>query len=303
MKKLRIILLSLAFILLATASKAQTEGFAELFLNKFTPEYYPITKICDDNNIFYIAHHYHSQDEYSLPESNLRRRQALSTNHVPAVFVMGNLLNKSSYYHNRIIDPLYYTYDSTDYTTDIYCHIDFVTENMVTPIATYTVAVEASEACYITVMLTENIDGFTNLVRDIITDPNGIVYTGEKLIIGAEWNNDFNIDNCKLVVVVEDFNRKVIGLYHNPITESMISGANYSKIDDDIKIYPNPSSSFINIESSRDMKEICVRDISGKLVEYANHIDNNVYLIDMRNYSKGVYFISVDNYHHKVILR
>ncbi len=65
-----------------------------------------------------------------------------------------------------------------------------------------------------------------------------------------------------------------------------------------INIYPNPSADFLNINLSNysnETLEIKLTDFMGKVIYYDKSMYNNSKTINVSNYSKGIYFISISN--------
>ena len=62
-----------------------------------------------------------------------------------------------------------------------------------------------------------------------------------------------------------------------------------------IHFYPNPTGNVLTIESNAAFNKIKVYDILGKLVETAQFQDSKSYLLDVKNYLNGIYFIQVNN--------
>ena len=72
----------------------------------------------------------------------------------------------------------------------------------------------------------------------------------------------------------------------------------YSNIDKGIKIYPNPASTFLQIDAGNFMiNNIVIKDITGKQVKQISIVNSNVIKIDISNLKKGIYFVQlfVDN--------
>ena len=57
-----------------------------------------------------------------------------------------------------------------------------------------------------------------------------------------------------------------------------------------VKVYPNPVTSFLNIDSELEVKEVRVFDTNGKVVYIT---DKNVQSVDMNSYSKGMYLVKI----------
>jgi len=69
---------------------------------------------------------------------------------------------------------------------------------------------------------------------------------------------------------------------------------------DDLLVYPNPSNNVINIRSENAIiSSIEVYDISGKLIKSQNYKSKEA-LIDISNFSNGVYFLSIERGENRV---
>ena len=62
-----------------------------------------------------------------------------------------------------------------------------------------------------------------------------------------------------------------------------------------IKIYPNPTSNYINISLSNSNENYNYKlvSIDGKILESENSVMNNYIKLDLSNYSQGVYFLNI----------
>ena len=61
------------------------------------------------------------------------------------------------------------------------------------------------------------------------------------------------------------------------------------------KIYPNPSDGILNIKTSLKDSELCIFDISGRLVQYME-IEKYHTTIDVKHLKDGFYIVRVFNY-------
>ena len=80
------------------------------------------------------------------------------------------------------------------------------------------------------------------------------------------------------------------------------------KINADIFVYPNPTSDLINIsnKSNIEINEMKIFNSSGKIVYYRSGFDNYSFIINLKNYSAGIYYIKINTkdtiYHQKLIV-
>lgn len=79
-----------------------------------------------------------------------------------------------------------------------------------------------------------------------------------------------------------------IGAYQFDSTASIDD----SFANSNFKVYPNPSNSIFNIESSESINNLKIMDISGKIIYLINQLNNTNTEIDLSNFPKGIYFLS-----------
>ena len=127
--------------------------------------------------------------------------------------------------------------------------------------------VSATDNCSDNLMITQNPSAGT-----IIS--NGIT------IVSFETADDYgNIITCsfELNVIIE------LGFNDNYLSEGLA-------------IFPNPSASFITINSKNQLIEnVNINDISGKQIIDLKNLNTETKNIDISNLSKGIYFISINN--------
>lgn len=73
----------------------------------------------------------------------------------------------------------------------------------------------------------------------------------------------------------------------------------YSGMDDlnsvyEILVYPNPASEIINIESQYTMQNICLLDLSGRIIYCEEGLNEKKTSIDVSGYEPGVYLLRID---------
>ncbi|HLG41425.1 MAG TPA: T9SS type A sorting domain-containing protein, partial [Chitinophagaceae bacterium] len=73
-----------------------------------------------------------------------------------------------------------------------------------------------------------------------------------------------------------------------------------------ISIFPNPSSSIFNVESSQKISQIEIYDVLGKII-YQSQPSSPKFEIDLSDKPKGIYFVKIisdyKNYIQKVIIQ
>jgi len=64
----------------------------------------------------------------------------------------------------------------------------------------------------------------------------------------------------------------------------------------DIKLYPNPASEFINVSWSGEVSAIKVMDASGRiLAQYNLQSSTEEFIIPVSSYEKGAYWLVLEN--------
>ena len=77
------------------------------------------------------------------------------------------------------------------------------------------------------------------------------------------------------------------------LTVNIASGTNNTTSSNGIKVYPNPASDFIKIESNHSIvNQIDIFDVTGKLVKNSM-INGNLQSIDISDLYQGIYFINI----------
>ena len=126
--------------------------------------------------------------------------------------------------------------------------------------------VSATDNCSDNLMITQNPSAGT-----IVS--NGIT------IVSFETADDYgNIITCsfELNVIIE------LGFNNNNLSEGLT-------------LYPNPSASFITINSkNQPIENVNINDISGKQIIDFKNLNTETKNIDISNLSKGIYFISIN---------
>jgi hypothetical protein len=91
-------------------------------------------------------------------------------------------------------------------------------------------------------------------------------------------------DNC---IACGDF-----GLILRSSNWNWVSVKEEAKVESNINIYPNPSSSIFNIESEQTIESYQVLDQLGKVVLTKEENENHIQ-VDLTGYSRGVYFVRI----------
>jgi hypothetical protein len=109
-----------------------------------------------------------------------------------------------------------------------------------------------------------------------------------------------NFDDAPELWEYESESRPFFNNQVNSKLEENISNLDHKNLNVDIKLYPNPASSYITIEAPKGLIEIC--DILGKKLSSYNKGSNNI-VINSEPFDNGVYLIRFisDNKETKVI--
>ena len=110
---------------------------------------------------------------------------------------------------------------------------------------------------------------------------------GTHTISFGSTDDEGNTSNCsfELTVVPE------LGIEDTPFSKGII-------------LYPNPSSDKINIVSkNQNITSISVVDITGKVLINLKNIDSLQTTIDISSFSKGIYFINLNEKASKKIIK
>lgn len=118
--------------------------------------------------------------------------------------------------------------------------------------------------------------------------------TEDMMNAGIDLN--YEGDNNKYYNIYGDWKKSSVGgvLMMRPI----FGNTNLAKIDEvepQISIYPNPTSSYVNVELSEyssENSELSLIDFSGKTI-YRSNFSGDRTTIDMTNYPPGVYFVKI----------
>lgn len=132
--------------------------------------------------------------------------------------------------------------------------------------------------------------------------------TGSFVIQNGTYNTgvmigEFDFCDQSQIVSTPPFIDYNIGYIDTNITYCTV-GIKNNNISNDIKLYPNPSSDFIFIETNSNINdEICFYNILGTLVykQKTSYTDNNKYQVNIKELKTGVYFIKIQNKNIKFI--
>ena len=138
-----------------------------------------------------------------------------------------------------------------------------------TPWTVYGQATTSVEACNVSSLLTFNTQS------DIPIADNAYKIVVALVPEGGTWQDKFDEEIILNVDVVEN-----------------LSTINITR--DDLKIYPNPSSTTTNIISNYTLKNIKIFSINGKLI-FNEKINTDHFQVDVSAFQKGIYFLEISN--------
>jgi hypothetical protein len=141
--------------------------------------------------------------------------------------------------------------------------------------------------------------------------------------IATDYGSSSN-DETFRIVATKDRGYAIVGYtqgYNAILTDvfflkldSLLDGGNFSivsvneleKNDINVKVFPNPSSSIINIKTSVEIKnsELHLFDLLGNEIILNNKIinsDNNTITINLADLTSGIYFLKIHNHTEKVL--
>ncbi len=128
--------------------------------------------------------------------------------------------------------------------------------------------------------------GDDNEVIHVYTDSNG------------QWQNDFLLTDGNYVS--GNFEQSSINeLYWMGVKDGKaavfgpeVTTSIHNFIDEGLKLYPNPSSDWVNIEAAKGSKySISIYNVEGRMVAHDNF--SNRWNINVSNWQKGVYFVKI----------
>jgi len=145
-------------------------------------------------------------------------------------------------------------------------------------------------------------DFYTRIVND-----NEVEFIFENIQLPFDNNNNdgyilFKIKTLPTLIMGDSFSNQaeIFFDFNFPILtneETTLIEENLITTDfniDEILIFPNPTSSTLNIKANTKMLNIYLYDISGKLLKTIRpHINNLEYSLNVKNLPNGIYFIEV----------
>lgn len=133
-----------------------------------------------------------------------------------------------------------------------------------------------------------------NLLSAVIIGDNGFIYRTED---GTNWMNEtYSNTTINLIdVTYVDAATAIICGTDGTVLKSTtdISGVADGNTRVEIKLYPNPATSGITLQSSHNMKQIFIFDVYGKLVAFESSVQRTGY-INIEHLQAGMYLLRVE---------
>jgi hypothetical protein len=133
-----------------------------------------------------------------------------------------------------------------------------------------------------------NFDGYAADWRLTTTSP--CINTGNSYGLGSYMPTTDLYGNPRIAAWTID-----MGVYEEP----NLSGMNSLENNSELKIYPNPASDFVFVETNENylVSTISILDVSGKLIDKKIFYNSEAIEMNTRNLESGIYFleISIDN--------
>lgn len=164
-------------------------------------------------------------------------------------------------------------------------------------------------------ILTINTDGKGSQTRWIIKNSsNQVIQQGNGYANNQTYNINITIpgNDCYSLrildtgndggasIALKDANGNLLiesdGNYGSGFTEAFSRGA--MGVDEqqlaEVNIYPNPSKGIVNLNSDKNIDNVKVFDITGRLVKTINRVDSNKTIVDLTSFATGTYVIKIE---------
>ncbi|HSZ33328.1 MAG TPA: T9SS type A sorting domain-containing protein [Puia sp.] len=204
--------------------------------------------------------------------------------------------------------------------------------------ANFGIAISAKLSALVGVTLGANIDYISITVSYI--DPGVLSLLLQNFKVSEEQNvsliswgvqspnvlSDFSVQRSTDAVHWQDIGELAASMEYTKYTytdQSPVSGINYYRIElidkngaveysgiasvdlqynNDITVYPNPASSYINISSVKNIHSVSIKNTGGQPVEFirSNNSSGNISL-NISRLAAGIYFLQIDNLVYKLI--
>lgn len=146
----------------------------------------------------------------------------------------------------------------------------------------------------------------TNTAVAFFALPVPIRLIGDNIDTIVRLDNTFNGQSYTLpinsYINTVEFDPELWLLANANITTNV--GVNVLNNNSAIKIYPNPITNFVNVNSTETIENIELVDISGRRIKLIEEINNKEFKLNMSNFVTGIYFLRISTnqqtYIHKV---
>ncbi len=134
-----------------------------------------------------------------------------------------------------------------------------------------------------------------NTCRAMFPDANGTVGNFELNVpqnfqFTVDVPNNYIINNCNLIAFVQDVDTKEVMQTEMVNLGQIVGIIKHHEVYS--KIYPNPTSGTVNIETAINMKQVTLLDINGRKV-YSIATDSKKIRLDVSSFSKGIYMLKI----------
>ncbi len=252
-------------------------------------------------------HSYNSSDPFNIPEAADRTSYYNITGYPTAWFdggsdVVGGSHTVSSYsaYYpivdDRITKPSWFELNidvnngflPDDYTVEITANkiYDYAGTNM-----SIFLALTESNIAY----SWQGMDQLDYVCRAMYPGSAGTPTTfnlNEPVVLDYTINVTYPIENCELVAFIQDVDTKEV-MQTIKVNIADIVGIN-SIGEKYTKIYPNPATNNVTVQSGSNIKHISIYDVNGRKV-YDVALDQDKVNINIESLNKGVYVINIDS--------
>jgi hypothetical protein len=143
----------------------------------------------------------------------------------------------------------------------------------------------------ITAMITEDIGKYRNTMRILMIEDS--LWLGEEIIKSVQCPG-LNLANCKILILLENSDHQVVGCYHQPLIVSGIE-----EVKTEFKVYPNPSTGQVNVESTEPIGILQVYSLTGKVV-FAERVESTMLRLNLK---PGMYVLKLQDETRKIVVR
>jgi len=112
--------------------------------------------------------------------------------------------------------------------------------------------------------------------------------------VSIEWRNNWVMDNCRLVVEIENANRHTIGIREMKIQDTFNTGIENVSMPQ-ISIYPNPCTDIINIQSDQPLSNMKILNDAGQILYFNKTINDYTIQYSTADLPKGLYFVQLSS--------